>query len=65
MKISQPNKLRLGGAFLMLAVGFFKLFVKGVRNPDGSIDWFDVLFPGALGIMLLFYVFIKISQDQN
>lgn len=63
--MTNEHKRYLGISILLLLVGIFKLYKKGLYLENGEINWFNVFVPFGMGIGALIYTLFKISQDKK
>ena len=65
MNLTSENKRYLGVSVLVILVGVFKIYSKGIYTKTGDLNWFNILIPFGMGIMALIFVFVKIYLERN
>lgn len=65
---SDQNKIKryFGITLILILTGFIKILIKGYKDEQGNIDWFDVLFPGGIGAAFgVFTLILYINQYKS
>jgi|DEB19_MinimDraft_2_1074335.scaffolds.fasta_scaffold173211_1 hypothetical protein len=65
MNLTAENKRHLGVSVLLILIGIFKIYSKGIYTKTGDFNWFNILIPFGMGIMALIFVVVKIYLDRN
>ena len=65
MRLSPKNKRLLVVSGLLFTIGILKIARKGIYQSDGSIDWWNIISPAGLGLLLLITTFIFILTDRK
>lgn len=64
--MTTQNKRFFGIAILMLLIGAFKIYSKGFYHENGELNWFNILIPAGLGVLMLIYVIVlKLISDRK
>ncbi len=57
--MTTQNKRYFGVSILLILVGVFKVFSKGIYLKSGEINWINLLVPLGMGVVALLYLIIK------
>lgn len=62
--MSAKHKRFLGISVLLILVGVFKMWSKGIIEKD-EILWFNIFIPFGLGVLFMIYTIVMIVGEKR
>lgn len=63
--MTTQNKRYFGISILLILVGIFKVYSKGIYQKSGEINWVNLIIPLGMGIIALLYLMIKMLISKT